>query len=120
MNAERHSRKCQACHHPDLADIHRDFMSSVSCLQLDQKYGLASGCARRHAIATGWYEERQQNSVATLDRYIAEGISTGKVDRVRVTGANVIRALELKAKLSGEMREPPTDTQTDSGKGSSR
>jgi hypothetical protein len=107
MKIERHRRKCQVCHHPQLDDIRRDFMASEAVYLLDKKYDLAQGSARRHAIAMGWFEERQQNSIATLDRFIADGMTKGKVNSVRVSGANIIKALELKAKLTGELKESP-------------
>lgn len=113
MNLERHQRKCQACHHADLGGIQRDFMASVACFQLDQEYDLADGCARRHALAAGWYEERQKSSMATLDRFVEQGLAKGRVGALRVSAANVLRALELRAKISGEMVERRLDLSAD-------
>src|ERR1700758_2716577 len=59
---ERHSRKCQVCHHPDRAALESDFIHWVSPDYISTAYNLWDRqTIYRHARALGLDELRRQN-----------------------------------------------------------
>lgn len=101
---ERHSRKCSICQHEDRAAIEQFFMHWVPLMDIADEFDLPSSDAvRRHAIAMGFEEARNQTMRRSLHRIIE------RAGDATPTATGVIQAIRACNCLddSGRWVEPP-------------
>jgi hypothetical protein len=100
---ERHTRKCAICNHPDRREIEEAYLAWVSPNLIVNEHSLPSfSSLYRHVEATGLPILRRRRIRAALDPVIEQACS------VRVTGADVIRAIIASSRIGdeGEYIEP--------------
>jgi len=103
-SAKRHSRKCTICQHADRAEIEQSFMHWVPLMDIADEFDLPSADAvRRHALALGLEEVRNQTTRRSLYRIIE------RAGDAAPTAAGVIQAIRACSCLddSGRWVEPP-------------
>jgi len=100
---DRHTRKCQICHHPDRAAIEEDFILWCNPGSITDEYGVPRMALYRHANAFNLFTIRRESLRLGLDRIVERGAETF------VTGDMVIRAIKAQACLTDENRweDPP-------------
>ena len=98
MRFAKHQAHCTVCKHPDRAEIDRSFVNWESRPSLEEKYALPRDSLYRHAKACGLYDRRQHNLVGSLEKIIRRGLSS----KVGVTMTNVIEAIKVHGKLTGQ------------------
>ncbi len=100
---ERHTRKCSICNHPDRQEIEEAYLAWVSPNTIVNEHRLRSFSSfYRHVEAAGLPVIRRRHIRAALDHVIEQASS------VRVTGADVIRAILASVRIgdNGEYIEP--------------
>ena len=102
-STERHSRKCQICHHPERAAIEEDFILWSSPGSIVDEYEIPRMSIYRHAYAFDLFTIRRESLRLGLDRIVERGAETF------VTGDMVIRAIKAQACLTDDNRweDPP-------------
>ena len=103
-SAQRHARKCTICRHEDRAEIEQSFMHWVPLMDIADEFDLPSADAvRRHALALGLEEVRNQTTRRSLYRIIE------RAGDAAPTAAGVIQAIRACSCLddSGRWVEPP-------------
>ena len=96
--AERHSRKCQICHHPERDQIEEDFLLWRPLNYIAHEYNIPQMAVYRHAHALGHFKARRDKMRLGLDRVIERGPQT------LVTADQVIRAVRAQACLTDDNR----------------
>ena len=92
-----HRRRCVVCNHEDRADIEAAFLSWQPIDRIVKDYNLNDRCTiYRHANATDLFEQRRQHMRRALDLIIEQAGS------VKVSAADVIRAVELSLRIDGK------------------
>jgi hypothetical protein len=100
---ERHSRKCDICHHPDRADIEEDFVNWRNADLIRTDYEIPNyRTVYRHAHALRLYDLRRQNL-----RFAAE-LLIEHADQATPDPNVILRAIHACARIStlGEWVEP--------------
>jgi hypothetical protein len=102
IEPERHSRKCQICHHPDREQIEEDFLHWRRPHSMSNEYGFSETVIFRHGHAMGLFTLRRENLRLALDNIIQIGTTT-------TNGDTIIRAIRAQACLTDDNRwvEPP-------------
>jgi len=95
---ERHSRKCQICHHPERDQIEEDFLLWRPLNYIAHEYDIPQMALYRHAHALGHFKARRDKMRLGLDRVIERGPQT------LVTADQVIRAVRAQACLTDDNR----------------
>jgi hypothetical protein len=96
-----HRRRCVVCNHEDRAEIDAAFLGWQSADRIVEDYNLPSRSALyRHANATNLLEQRRQHMRSALDLIIEQ------VGNVKVSAADVIRAIELSLRIDGKHVAP--------------
>ncbi len=91
-----HSGKCSICNHPDRAEIEAAFLNWEPADRIVAEFKLpARSTLYRHVYAADLLRQRRKNLLAALD-HIIERAATA-----RVTGSDVLNAIELSCRLSG-------------------
>jgi hypothetical protein len=93
---ERHSRKCQICHHPDREQIEGDFLMWRIPAAIVREYDVPEISLYRHAHAFNLFPLRRENLRLGLDRVIERGA------QVEVSGDTIIRAIRAQACLTDD------------------
>ncbi len=90
-----HSGKCSICNHPDRAEIEAAFLNWEPADRIVAEFKLpARSTLYRHVHAADLLRQRRNNLLAALD-HIIERAATA-----RVTGSDVLNAIELSCRLS--------------------
>jgi len=102
--AERHSRKCAVCQHPERDAIDQAFIHWVSLTDIADEFSLPSRhTIRRHALATGLRPVRTNSMHYALERIIE------KASNAAPSADAVIRAIRAHCllKQDGQWIDPP-------------
>ena len=94
---DRHSRKCQICNHPDIAELEDEFINWASARWIKKAFKLGDeSVIYRHARATGLDMVRRENLAMVVEKVVQE------VDHLEVpTVAEVLRGVRILARLNG-------------------
>ena len=96
---DRHSRKCQLCHHPDVDVIEEAFLNWHSARTIAGRFHLTRiDSIYRHARAVGLDTLRRQNVRTVVERFIEEA------DHVNITAASILRSIRALSCLDGKGR----------------
>lgn len=98
MKLSRHESQCTVCKRPDRGLIEEKYINWQSRIRLEEEYGLPRDSLYRHAKALGLDDRRQSNLIGALETIIERGLNTD----LRVTATNVIEAIKVHAKLTGQ------------------
>lgn len=98
MNQKKHASKCSVCRHPDTEEIESRFLAWDSPRTLEEAYRLPQTSVWRHAKALNLYEKRQESLVDVIEKVIEKGI----VELGKVSATNLIQAVQVHAKLTGQ------------------
>jgi hypothetical protein len=90
---KRHEVRCGICHHPQRAELEREFLDWASPREIVAEYKVSKTALYRHAEATGLIERRRNNRGIALERMIERAGDT------KVTAAAVISAIRLLVKM---------------------
>jgi len=104
-NFQRHSSKCQICHHKKIDAIEEAFVNHASARRIVEAFNLGGrDVLYRHARVTGLNELRRQNVRAAVERLLEE------VDYVKVTGSMIISAVRALSCVDrgGKWTDPPS------------
>ena len=104
-DAERHSRKCKICNHPERDLIEADFIQWRHPGEITDMFRISYDALYRHATATGLFELRRENVHLVVQKVLEE------VEYVQEpTAAAILRAVRTLACLDsrGRWTEPPT------------
>ena len=107
MNLERHRGKCSVCQHPELAAIEADYQRWKTVESLREKYGLPGNSLNRHIKAFRLDEKLRRNKLVGLEQIMSMGLTHIRPEDI--TGANVVAAMQLHAKLQGELVDRTED-----------
>ena len=86
-DAQRHSRKCQICSHPEREAIEWAFINWRSPNRIASAYKLSGDSLYRHANALNLYGERSSSLRSVLDNILERGVETA------ITGDTILRAV---------------------------
>jgi hypothetical protein len=103
--AERHSRKCKICNHPERDLIEADFIQWRYPGEITDMFRISYDALYRHATATGLFDLRRENVHLVVQKVLEE------VEYVQEpTAAAILRAVRTLACLDsrGRWAEPPT------------
>jgi len=95
-SAERHSRKCQICNHPDRESIEEDFILWSTPRAISVTHRIPEMALYRHAHAVGLFGLRRESMRLNLDRVLERG------PELPVTGDTIIRAVRAQACLTDD------------------
>jgi hypothetical protein len=96
---DRHSRKCQLCHHPDVDVIEEAFLNWHSARTIASRFRISRiDSIYRHAHAVGLDTLRRQNVRTVVERFIEEA------DHVKITAASVLRSIRSLSCLDSKGR----------------
>ena len=96
---DRHSRKCQLCHHPDVDLIEEAFLNWHSARTIASRFRISRiDSIYRHAHAVGLDTLRRQNVRTVVERFIEEA------DHVSITAASVLRSIRALSCLDSKGR----------------
>lgn len=96
---DRHSRKCQLCHHPDVDVIEEAFLNWHSARSIASRFRISRiDSIYRHAHAVGLDTLRRQNVRTVVERFIEEA------DHVKITAASVLRSIRALSCLDSKGR----------------
>lgn len=102
---DRHSRKCQICHHPDIDDIEEEFINWTTADQIRKAFKLnGESDIYRHARATGLNICRRENLSVAVEKVLEQ------VDHTDMpTVSEILRAARILARLNsrGQWVFPP-------------
>lgn len=104
-NFERHSRKCQICHHEDIDAIEEAFVNWTSAHKIMRVFKIdADDAIYRHARATGLDVARRQNVRFAVEKVVEH------VDHVTITSSSILRAVRALSCLNerGQWTELPS------------
>ncbi|HEY6467646.1 MAG TPA: hypothetical protein VIY69_16715 [Candidatus Acidoferrales bacterium] len=93
---ERHSRKCQICHHPDREAIEKEYVGWGQPPVIAQHYGVPVRALYRHYDAVGLGSNRRANLRQVLERILERGAE------VPITGNTVIHAVKAYCSLTDD------------------
>src|ERR1700691_2095499 len=94
--AERHSRKCQICHHPEREDIDHLFVNWAKPKLIAQMFEIPWISLYRHARALDLYGLRRNNMRSVLDKILERGVEA------EITGDTILRAIRAYSCLNDE------------------
>jgi hypothetical protein len=95
------------CRHPELAAIEADYLRWQTVESLRTRYGLPEHSLNRHIKAFHLDETLRRNKLCGLEQIMAMGLTALKPEDV--TAANVVAAMQLHAKLQGELVDRTED-----------
>jgi hypothetical protein len=93
---QRHSRKCQVCHHPCRDVIEFAFVNWRKPLGISQIYKISGDSLYRHAHALDLYTRRRNNLRSALDNILERGVETP------ITGETALGAIRAYTCLTEE------------------
>ncbi len=105
-NPNLHAASCTVCNHKDRLEIENLYIRGSSVNALSRQFGVTLNALYRHGDATGLRGERDERTITRVDQLLKSWI--GKKN-LRIQSGSVVSLLELRAKLSGEMAEKPTE-----------
>lgn len=93
---DRHARKCQICHHPDMDDIEEEYVSWTATDDIRKSFKLkGESTIYRHARATGLDLRRRENLAVVLEKVLQE------IDNTETpTVSEILRAARILARLN--------------------
>lgn len=98
MNADRHSRDCSICRHPERDAIETELINWQTVTKIAKRFRVARSSLYRHVAALSLLEKRDRNIRGALVRIIE------KATTVHVTAAAVVSACMVLAKLDDDQR----------------
>ena len=99
LSLATHTRHCSICKHPQCAEIEADFLDWVGPREIAREYNLGSHTTvYRHAHALGLFAKRERRLRFALGRLIE------LAGEVKPTGASIVSAIRLMAKLNEKER----------------
>lgn len=102
---DRHSRKCQVCHHPYRREIEADYLRWRSLREIASSFGLADQTSVwRHACATGLRDDRQRRIAYALHPLLEQSEDTF----IKATPSAIISAVRTYSQINDEGRRRRT------------
>lgn len=93
---QRHERDCNVCHHPQSAEIEREWIAWGDTTEIAKRHHVTRDSIYRHAHARALFAKRRRNIHAALEQIIE------KVARVKVTAQTVVAAVTAYAKINAQ------------------
>ena len=97
----QHEAQCTVCNHPQRKEIDREWLKGMAGSDIAEKYNLSEAAISRHAKA----EKLHSHKDAAVLRHCRTLITNAKIDEREVSDMMLSKALEMQAKITGELVE---------------